>query len=80
MFAERDGGRVRLSLARWRHIRRKHPEVTEDQIRAALARPDRVEVRPDGRRYWRAEGRGMVCVAVNDSRELYVRTAFFTPS
>jgi hypothetical protein len=76
IFRDAGGTEVRLSWARWRHIQKRHPEISEHAIREAIAKPVETTLGPDCIYYrWRIERRA-VCVVVRDARGLYVRTAY----
>jgi hypothetical protein len=51
IFQDALGRPVRLSMARWRHIQRKHPEVSEEKIRQTLAEPESILERASSRLY-----------------------------
>ncbi len=79
-FLERDGRPVRLSMARWRHIQKKHPDISEEHLRLTLAEPDAIEKGRESRVYRRRDqARMVVFVAVRDVRGLYIGTAYFSP-
>lgn len=65
-------------MARWRHIQKKHPDISEEQLRLTLAEPDAIEKGRDSRVYRRRQDVRTVCVAVRDVRGLYIRTAYFS--
>jgi hypothetical protein len=65
-YVERDGEPVRLSGARWRHIQKKHPEVSDAQIRLTLSKPDSIERINESSVYQRLGEGGMFCVAVRN--------------
>jgi hypothetical protein len=66
-------------MARWRHIQRRHADVSEDHLRLALAEPDAIEEGSESRVYRRRQGAWTVIVAVKDVRGLYIRTAYLSP-
>lgn len=76
VFRDAQGQEVRLSWARWRHIQRKHPEITEAAIRETLAEPSGTSAGADCVYYRSGLERGAVCVVVRDARGLYIRTAY----
>lgn len=78
-FLERDGRPVRLSMARWRHILKKHPDISEEQLQLTLAEPDAIENGRESQVYRRRDGPRTVFVAVRNVRGLYIRTAYFSP-
>ncbi len=67
-------------MARWRHIQRRHPEVSEGDIGETLAKPQTLEKNALGILYRRAGKGGVVTVAVKETRGLYVRTAYVAPA
>ena len=79
-YLERDGRHVRLSGARWRHIRKKHPEVSDEEIRLALSQPDSIQMIDESFVYQRMGEGGMLCVAVRVFHGLYIRTAYIRTS
>jgi len=79
-FYDSQGKPVRLSLARWRHIKKRHPEIAEDDIRQALNDPACIERNRESRLYLRPGKGGVVTVAVKDARGLYIRTAYVAPA
>ena len=66
-------------MARWRHIQKKHPDISEEHLRLALAQPDAIEKGRESRVYRRRQEARTVFVAVRDVRGLYIRTAYFSP-
>jgi hypothetical protein len=66
-------------MARWRHIQKKHPDISEERLRLTLAEPDAIEKGRESRVYRRREEARTVFVAVRDVRGLYIRTAYISP-
>lgn len=77
-FIEGEGRPVRLSMARWRHIQRKHPDISEEHLRLTLAEPDAIEKNLLSLVFRRRLDARSVVVAVREVRGLYIRTAFFS--
>lgn len=75
-FRDVRGNPVRLSLARWRHIRRRHPEISEDVIAQTLVQPDEIRGAALDRLYLRSFGSSQCIVAVRNTRGMYIRTAY----
>jgi hypothetical protein len=79
IFQTSDGRPVRLSWARWRHIQKKHPEVSETDLRETIEHPDSSETGPAQDLFARRTEAGLVTVEVKDVHGLYIRSAHLKP-